>query len=542
VVPIFEAPDEPAHWDYVRYLRLNKKLPIYSPYFVEANSPPLYYLVVAPFAGYSDIPPQLFWNTPNSHVVPALPRYFQNSYLAYAGYWPIRTVRLVTALISLITIVFCYGLGVEATGRETTGLLAAGLAAFLPQFTFRGMNVSNDAMVTALCSVVLYLIVRMVKRGCNRRLLLACAVAMSAAFLSKTSALILPVPFAFAVLTESAGWREKAVRTCVLFLSVGLSSPWLIRNKVLYGDLLARKAMYIAVAPLISEKSITSPYFIHTFPTTLASSFVGVFGWGTLPSPTWVYYIYGVLGALGLLGFLYGIIHRRVDPRLAVILIVTPFLSLLVVIYINLMFEQAQGRYLFPSLPALALVAAIGLENLPIWSERISLALVFGLALLNVYIVLRVVLPGYWPPPAMAFLGGVKGLTPAQLDAGPADELVMSKAAGQFIINADAPADQYNYFTFTLKGAPDHGIVTGALYLDLCPGQSSKQHKIQFNWMCDGTAHAVIVPLWTYPEWAGRLAQVTVDPVDASVDSYPDLTVHIGAILLVSSLTSTRGP
>ena len=39
VVPIFEGPDEPAHWDYVRYLRVNKKLPVYSPFSVKANSP-----------------------------------------------------------------------------------------------------------------------------------------------------------------------------------------------------------------------------------------------------------------------------------------------------------------------------------------------------------------------------------------------------------------------------------------------------------------------------------------------------------------------
>src|SRR5262249_6707694 len=155
VVPVFESPDEPAHWQYARYLRVNRKLPFYDQFFVEANSPPLYYLAVAPLATYSDIPPVLGWSVPEGRIMPALPRLFQNSNSDYVRYWPIRAVRLATVLISLITVLFCYLSGVEATGRESTGLLAGAFTAFLPQFTFRGMSVSNDAMVTAAHAALL---------------------------------------------------------------------------------------------------------------------------------------------------------------------------------------------------------------------------------------------------------------------------------------------------------------------------------------------------------------------------------------------------
>ena len=47
-VPIFEAPDEPGHWQYARYLNLSGSLPVYGPSFQEANSPPLYYALIAP--------------------------------------------------------------------------------------------------------------------------------------------------------------------------------------------------------------------------------------------------------------------------------------------------------------------------------------------------------------------------------------------------------------------------------------------------------------------------------------------------------------
>jgi hypothetical protein len=540
VVPIFEAPDEPAHWDYARYVRLNKKLPFYSPFSVEANSPPLYYLIAAPFANYSDIPPRLTWPAATGSVTPALPRYFQNSYSDYVLYWPIRAVRLVTALISLVTIVFCYAAGVEATGRETTGLLGAGLVAFLPQFTFRGMNVSNDAMVTAFSSIVLYVIIRMIRRGASGRLAIACAVMIAAAFLSKASALFLPIPFVVAVVTETASWKQKRKWLSALLISGALAAPWLIRNQILYGDPLAKKAMYTAVGNLINEKSITSQYFVRVFPENLAASFIGVFGWGTLLSPRWVYHIYWLLGGLGILGFIYGLIRGKFGIRLASVLVLIPLLALLVVIEINLIFDQAQGRYMFPALPAMAVAVAIGFGNLPHWPGNLSRGLVVALGALNVYVLLRVVLPAYWPPPNMSFPGDVKILASTQ-SGRPADEFTLPNDNPEFLIKTDVPTDQYNFFTFTLRGSPDRGMVTGALYLEFCSGES-EQHKIPFNWVCDGSVHGVIVPLWTYPDWGGRLAAIRIEPFETPADRYSGLSVQIGSIVIVSSITSTHGP
>src|SRR5262249_29969834 len=318
--------------------------------------------------------------------------------------------RLVTILISLITVVFCYASGVEAAGRGSTGMLAGSLAAFLPLFTFRGMNVSNDAMVTAASSVATYLLVRIIKRGTSRRLALGCALAMAAAFLSKASALFLPVPFAIAVLTERVTWKEKAKWVSCILISIAVAAPWLIRNQILYGDPLARKAMYGAVGSLISEKTITSAYFRQVFPGHLATSFVGVFGWGTVASPGWVYCLYGLVGVLGILGCIYGLVRAEIELRLAAVLASIPLLALVVVIQINLMFDQPQGRYMLPALPAMALLIAMGLECLPFWRRSLAQTLAAGFALMNLYVLIRVVVPAYWPPPKMSFPGGVKTL------------------------------------------------------------------------------------------------------------------------------------
>ncbi len=54
---------------------------------------------------------------------------------------------------------------------------------------------------------------------------------------------------------------------------------------------------------LVAEKSLFSDYFVRVFPHDFAASFVGQFGWMSVPLPMFVHLLYGVLAigaALGL--------------------------------------------------------------------------------------------------------------------------------------------------------------------------------------------------------------------------------------------------
>jgi len=215
---------------------------------------------------------------------------------------------------------------------------------------------------------------------------------------------------------------------------------------------------------------------------------------------------------------------------------------LLVVIQINLMFDQPQGRYMLPALPAMALLIAMGLERLPFWRRSLAQTLAAGFALMNLSVLIRVVVPAYWPPPKMSFPGGVKTLAVSQPGPAKAEESRLPRDQQEFLVETDAPTDRYNFFTFTLGGAPAQGVVTGALYLEFCQGNQADRHRVPFDWVCDGAVHAVIVPLWTYREWGGRLAAVKVQPLDGVETRPGSPTVQIGSIVMVSSITSTRGP
>jgi hypothetical protein len=193
-------------------------------------------------------------------------------------------------------------------------------------------------------------------------------------------------------------------------------------------------------------------------------------------------------------------------------------------------------------LSAIALLVAIGLESLPNWPGNLSRSLAVGLALLNVYIVLRIVLPAYWPPPQMAFSDAVKTLAPATSSGTLTNELIINRGNTCFVMSTDLPTTNYNYFTCTLGGSPNHGVVTGALALRFCGEPDSANHKIQFNWLCDGADDAVIVALWSSPDWSDRLTEVRLNPVDAPDENYFGLAVHIGPARILGSVSSLAGP
>ncbi len=385
-VPVFEAPDEPAHWQYARWLHDERTLPRYDARFVEANQPPLYYLLIAPFAVAGPMPAAAARFDGQGNLRPeAPPRFYRGTSGDLGRYWPLRVSRLVTCAISLLTVYFTYLGGVAATGSRTTGLLAGAITAFLPQFTFRGTNVSNDALVAMVCSAAVYLLVRLIRGGFTPRIGLAIGAVMALAVLSKLNAIAWPIVFASAILSEPCSWSRRIGRLWVLAVATVLVAPWLVRNVLLYGDLLATNVMWEAVPDLVVPRSITSPYFLNQFPTELTRSFVGMFGWMNVAMPEPLYRAYAAFAVLGAVGCVWCLVSRPAHRRLLAVLSSAPALALALVVHLNLTFSQPQGRYLFPALTAIALSFALGVEALPRWNPRSTLVVVVGLAAMNVW-------------------------------------------------------------------------------------------------------------------------------------------------------------
>jgi len=401
-VPVFEGPDEPAHWRYANYLNQNHALPLDSPSLPEAASPPLYYLLIAPLAVDTNLPPIGYVGEEEGRryfLFP--PRMYQNTSGDLGRYWPFRAARLVSVLISIFTIWFCTLTGREASGSLGTGLLVGGLVAFWPIFTFRGMNVSNDSLLAMLSALALYLIVRLIKRGFTWGIGIFAALAVAGAFLSKVAAIVLPVPLLLAIISEKVPWRAKLMRAGVLgAIMLVIVAPWLIRNQLLYGDLLGRTVI-VKVATelgLLHRHSLGSAYFRQTFPPLFIMSFIGYFGWLSLPLPLSVYWVYSIALVSAGACWIGGVFQGRIDFRLSAILFSAIVLNLMVIVYLNFTQAQPQGRLMLPAFPALALLFGLGLESRRSWSEYCTRLTLVGLAVTNVIMLVFLVIPAYWPP------------------------------------------------------------------------------------------------------------------------------------------------
>jgi 4-amino-4-deoxy-L-arabinose transferase-like glycosyltransferase len=506
VVPIFESPDEPHHWQYARYLHDEHRLPLFTSSFVEANSPPLYYIAIAPVATPTEKPPLLVWHDPlGTLVIPFPPRFFHNAGGDFHRYWPLRNARLITVLLSLATVGFAYMTGRELTGRPSTALLTGALVAFLPQFTFRGATISNDALVTTLSALTTYFIVRLLRRGFTWRDGVLASVALAGAYLSKINAICLVPCLGLALLMGPGPWMARVRRLSVMGVALAIVAPWSVRNVVLYGDPFAAQAMLTVVADLARPKSLTSPYFWTIFPSWLSRSFIGVFGWFNLRLPPWVYVGYWLLGLAGLGGAALVWVRHEVDRRILLVLALAAMLALVVVIQINRLQDQPQGRYLFPGLPALAALIAVGLETLPdLRRRRIATALVIvgGLALANGAILIGHLMPAYYPPVTA-------GLSTRLV------EVTGDQPPLTFAINL--PAHDFGFLQFEVSGHAALAIAEGGVYITQ-KGWGGTE-RIPFLWRPDGTSQQITIPVLRHRAWHGAIAAIRVDPFDGHLEA-----------------------
>jgi hypothetical protein len=140
-----------------------------------------------------------------------------------------------------------------------------------------------------------------------------------------------------------------------------------------------------------------SPDYVVQFLTTSFHSFWAQFGWMAIVAPDRLYWTWGLVTLLAAVGL---VMKRDVfrDPVWQ-LLLVTTVLAFIAYAGYNLTFEQFQGRYLFPALAPLAILAVGGWAALaPVrWRQWPPLALGVALIVLNGYTLSRVLSPGFAP-------------------------------------------------------------------------------------------------------------------------------------------------
>jgi hypothetical protein len=217
--------------------------------------------------------------------------------------------------------------------------------------------------------------------------------------MTKINAVVLPVALLLALISDKAPWRAKLLRVGALgAIMLVVAAPWLIRNQHLYGDFLAQKTTFSMGSGVVHKYTLGWKYFRLFFPYHFVRSFIGDFGWLTLPLPVLAYVVYMIALVSAGACWIGGVWQHRIDFRLSAILSIAIALNLMSVIHINLNMPQPQGRYMFPTLPAMALLLGLGLESRNSWSGYRTRLTLGGLAVINLIIIVCLVIPAYWPP------------------------------------------------------------------------------------------------------------------------------------------------
>jgi len=415
VTPLFEKPDEVWHYPYVKYLADGQGLPVQDlaqaqPLMrQESTQPPLYYVTaaLATFWIEDDDWQDLVWLNPFwGYNAPGTVNDNKNRVLhtdrerfPYRGaVLAVRTARLVSVIWGAITVLATYLTALELfPKRRSFATGAAALVAFNPQFVFISSAVSNDSTVSALCTLALWLMLRLVSRGVSKTQFqvknhswssgighwVLLGLVLGLALLAKTSALaLLPVAVvAIAIAASDAKHPEpvegcgsckaapfdrlRVLKACIIVFGIVavVAGWWYVLNWRLHGDPLGVQIHQEIVGP--GRPELILAQLIHEF-SQMELSFWAAFGWGNVHVHPWIYTALRVATRLSALGLLILVIRNRTKlerpTRLGLALLVLWSLLVFVALLRWLQWVFApSGRHLFPAIASITILLLLGL-------------------------------------------------------------------------------------------------------------------------------------------------------------------------------------
>jgi hypothetical protein len=244
---------------------------------------------------------------------------------------------------------------------------------------------------------------------------------------------------------------------------------------------------------LVVERSFLSDYWVTRFPREVFKTFVGYFGHATVKLPRLAYVAWLAFFAVAAAGL---VRQGAMSKRLALILLTAIAGALVILVRINLQFDQPQGRYLFPALPAIALMIAIGLES---WRVPARPAAV-TLAVVNVLILVFVVMPAY-PPNVPVISKALIGVD-------------VHHANGDWIGDVRIEADDARFLIFDLEAppqaseAPESREVLGAVVVTV----DAREITLPFSWLNDGQRRTIYLTLLPHAPSGGAVSGIRIRP------------------------------
>jgi 4-amino-4-deoxy-L-arabinose transferase-like glycosyltransferase len=369
VIPPWQSPDEPAHYNYVAHLAETGRLPV-----LQAGDYPAAYLEeikAARFPAHMSIDPIRYeaWQPPLYYLL-ALPIF----HLTGGALLPLRLFSL---LLGAGVVITAYALARRVwAGVPGLPLTTAIVVAFIPMHLAMLASVNNDAMAELLTALIVWRVVVGIERPQRTtRFLLLTGVILGLGLLTKATVYYVGLPLAvISVMLSGGAWRSWWRQWLALLAPALLVAlPWYGRNIAVYGwpDILGKfNHDQVVVGQLRTADYLAQmgwPAYIRDFLTTTFRSFWGQFGWMAVPMDRRAYFVVTLLSMLALVGLVLWWWEARgrrrsgeTKGRLWLLLGLWVGLTAAGYAAYNVTFVQFQGRYLFPALIPLAILSVQG--------------------------------------------------------------------------------------------------------------------------------------------------------------------------------------
>lgn len=424
--PPFEKPDEEWHYAYVAYIATHGGLPplvrdaALNPAQQIAGHPPLYYLLAAGVVrllglDLSQPPPpnNPFWAYPAPGTVPDNKNLFIHSNAD--AYPAVRLLRGLSLLLGAALLPFTFALARELRLDRSLALLAAALIALHPQYLFIASSVSNDALVSSLSALALWLLLRALPDATSKRAWWLFGVAAGLAAAAKTNAMVLPALGAVTAVWLAAQRREWPIAWRGVVASLGgwllIAGGWYARNLLQFGD-----AFGVAVhtAPFPQGAGLTLADVPQQLIVT-SITFWAAFGWTNVLLPDWAYSGWRILEIAALAGLLVAgpaLWRERSMRTYYGVFIIFLFLMGAAYVWWVTRLHGTLGRLLFPALAPLSILLQLGLRRLSRSLPYAAVIYTGTMALLGP----ASILPAYQPPALLSALPPT--VRPLQLEVG----------------------------------------------------------------------------------------------------------------------------
>lgn len=403
--PLWQIPDEPAHYNYVAQIADGS----HDPPEIEPSDYPFEYLEelkAERFPPHKSISMIAY----EDHQPPAY-------YYAVAPAFALATedtaqqvllIRLCGVLIGALTVCLAWQLARLIYRADTTlAIGTAAFVAFLPMNLVVTAAVNNDPLANMLlAAIALVAVAEATGRLAEPRFILVGGILFGVALATKAT-IYVPAAAALVVAELAAPRSRPTVRIlragAVLGLGLVLAMPWFIRNLAHYGisDPLGLRAHDLAVTSQPRTAEFVAEYGLAGYSRRLVTftfdSFWGVFGWMGCFLDRRIYWALAlatglaILGAAGHLRTSFAEVRRgrqsgagrsaapagsggaarsgadqpwRAHLPLAAVIAAT----LAGFAAYNTAYVQHQGRYLFPALVPIALYFTLGLRQLGFWA------------------------------------------------------------------------------------------------------------------------------------------------------------------------------